>query len=169
MRGIEAVLLLGFIGLVGVGIWNARQWLPLRGTQAAYSAPINAAPPAPLSEKTAAKKIHPRVKRDFDRTVQASATSDQASLTNEGALADPPKPQTTETLVVSVLPTRNDLHPGVTGAQIRSQFGDPTARVTKTTDGHIEEQYYYFNHDRTQVTMATLKGGVIISTESSVR
>ena len=31
MRGIEAFLMLGFIGLVGIGVWNARQWLPDAG------------------------------------------------------------------------------------------------------------------------------------------
>jgi hypothetical protein len=167
MRGIEAVLLLGFMGLVGVGIWNARQWMPVRGTQAAYYAPTNAAPPNggktadAASRKTAAKKAQPRVKRELDEVIQASAT-------NVVVPADFPKPKAAETLVASVVPTRSDLRPGATGAQIRSQFGNPTARVTETRDGHVVEQYFYFNHDCTQVTMATLKGGVIVSTESTV-
>ncbi len=167
MRGIEAVLLLGFIGLVGVGIWNAREWMPLRGTQAAYYAPTNAASPnasktanAP-SKKTAAKKSQPRVKRDFDEVIPTSAT-------NAVAITDAPKPKAAETLMASVVPTRNDLRPGATGAQVRSQFGNPTARVTETRDGHVVEQYFYFNHDCTQVTMATLKGGIVVSTESTV-
>ncbi len=174
MRGIEAILLLGFIGLVGVGIWNARQWMPLRGTQAAYSAPANAAPPADSKTadahgaKTAAKKTQPRVKRDLDQATQAPATSDQASATNNAVLADPPKPKAAETLVATVVPTRNDLPAGATGVQIRSQFGDPTARVTESRDGRLVEQYYYFNRDRTQVTVATLKGGVIVSAASNL-
>jgi hypothetical protein len=176
MRGIEAVLLVGFLGLVGVGIWNARQWLPVRGTQAAYSTPTNATPPAdsktadvPGGKKTA-KKSQPRVKRDLDndKIIQAPATSDQASATHDVVLADPPKPKGAETFVASVVPTRNDLPAGVTGVQIRSQFGDPTARVTESRDGRLVEQYYYFNRDRTQVTVATLKSGVIVSAASTV-
>jgi hypothetical protein len=165
MRGIEAVLLAGFIGLVVIGIRNAREWLPLRGTQAAYSAPIYSTPPthskAESQEKTAAKKTQPRVKRDLDRAIEVSAT-------NNVVITDAPKPKATEALVLSVVPTRNDLHAGATGVQIRSQFGDPTARVTESRDGGIVEQYYYFNHDRTQVTVATLKAGVIVSAASTL-
>jgi hypothetical protein len=167
MRGIEAVLLLGFIGLVGVGIWNARQWMPVRGTQAAYSAPATAAPSsasktAEAPKKTAAKKAQPRVQRDLEVAIQDPAP---AALV---APAESPKPKKPEAIVALVVPSRNDLRPGATGAQVRSKFGDPTARVTETRDGRVVEQYYYFNRDCTQVTMATLKGGVIVSSESTV-
>ena len=163
MRGIEAALLAGFIGLVVIGIRNAREWLPLRGTQAAYSAPIYSTPPTPRKveprEKTAVKK--PRVRRDLDASIEASAISNVV-------ITDAPKPKATEALVASAVPTRSDLHTGATGAQIRSQFGDPTARITESKDGRIVEQYYYFNHDRTQVTVATLKAGVIVSAASTL-
>jgi hypothetical protein len=172
MRGIEAILLLGFLGLVGIGIWNAREWLPLRGTQAAYSAPVKATPPAEAkmgpAGKTAAKKSQPRVRRSFDTATDASAADDQRSATGYVGLADLPKPHAAETLLASVVPTRNDLPTGATGVQIRSRFGDPTARVTETRDGHLVEQYYYFNRDRTQVTVATLKSGVLVSAASTV-
>jgi hypothetical protein len=171
MRGMEAVLLVGFAGLVGTGMWNAREWLPLRGTLAAYSTPIN---PTPRTNdktgsggKIAAKKVQPRERPSLDSATKASAAGDLASATGHVVLADPPKPRAADALL-PVIPTRNDLPAGATGAQIRSQFGDPTARITESRDGHLVEQYYYFNRDRTQVTVATLKSGVIVSSSSTI-
>jgi len=172
MRGIEALLLAGFIGLIGIGIWNARQWLPLRATQAAHSAPITSAttaaskPSALAGRKTEPKGTRVGIKPEHVRADQASA-SDVASG-NDVVLADPSKPKTTEALVSWVVPTRKDLPVGATGVQIRSRFGDPTALVTETSDGRIVEQYYYFNRDRTQVTVATLRAGIIVSTKSTL-
>jgi len=171
MRGIEAILLVGFVGLVGTGIWNAREWLPVRGTLAAYSAPIIATPRADgktgLVGKRVAKKAQPRVRRALDSATEASAAGDLGSATGYVVLADPPKPKAADALL-SVVPTRNDLPAGATAAQIQSRFGVPTARVTATRDGHLVEQYYYFNGERTQVTVATLKSGVIVSAASTL-
>jgi hypothetical protein len=164
MRGMEAILLVGFAGLVGTGIWNAREWLPLRGTLAAYSAPSNTTPRADGKTgpggKMAAKRAQPRVRPTLDTATEASATG-------YVVLADPPKPKAADA-IPSVVPTRNDLPAGTTGDQIRSRFGDPTARITESRDGHLVEQYYYFNRDRTQVTVATLKSGVIVSASSTL-
>jgi hypothetical protein len=164
MRGMEAILLAGFVGLVGTGIWNAREWLPLRGTLASYSAPSNATQRADgktgksPGEKIAAKRAQPRIKPTIDAATEASAAS-------RVVLAEPPKAADAP---ASVIPTRDDLPAGASGAQIRSRFGEPAARITESRDGHLVEQYYYFNRDRTQVTVATLKSGVIVSASSTI-
>ena len=39
MRGIETMLLAAFAGLVGLGLWNARQWLPQWSPKVVNSVP----------------------------------------------------------------------------------------------------------------------------------
>jgi hypothetical protein len=67
----------------------------------------------------------------------------------------------------SGFPKRKDLPVGITGAQVRDQYGEPTARITEVRGGRLFEHYYYFNSDRTQLTKATLESGVIVSAEST--
>jgi hypothetical protein len=64
-------------------------------------------------------------------------------------------------------PTRADLALGASGVHIRAKYGEPTARVTEMHAGQLLERYYYFNSDRTQMTVATLVGGVLTSAEST--
>jgi hypothetical protein len=64
-------------------------------------------------------------------------------------------------------PVRTDFPRGATSLQIRAQYGEPTARTTEMHDGHLFEHYYYFNNDRTQLTVATFENGVIVSAEST--
>jgi hypothetical protein len=66
-------------------------------------------------------------------------------------------------------PFRTDFPRGATGVQIRARYGEPTARTTEIIDGHLLERYYYFNNDRTQLTMATLENGVIVSAASTTQ
>jgi hypothetical protein len=65
-------------------------------------------------------------------------------------------------------PTREDLPVGATGVQIRARFGEPEARVTETRDGLVFERYYYYSHDHTKLTVARLRGGVIVSAENTL-
>jgi hypothetical protein len=53
--------------------------------------------------------------------------------------------------------------------KIVTKHGQATARVTEMHTGRLFEHYYYFNNDRTQLTVATLKGGIIVSAEDIAR
>ena len=69
---IGAFLMLGFIGLVGFGVWNARQWLPLRDTHAVNSTlTATSKTDNALGGKTEPKRTWARKKRLLDEADQA--------------------------------------------------------------------------------------------------
>lgn len=161
MRGIEILLLAGFIGLVGVGVWNARQWLPQWGTKAAnYSVTDTSSVSSSSSKNDKGARVHG--KRGPDSHLGMSSRGDLAfnGLPVSETEVDVPMPK---------FPVRSDFPRGTTGVQIRARYGEPTARTTEMHDGHLFEHYYYFNNDRTQLTMATLENGVIVSSESTAQ
>jgi hypothetical protein len=165
MRGIELLLLAGFIGLIGVGAWNARQWLPQWGDKSISSAAA-AAGANKISGGLAGKsdsKGRVGGKRGIGRSARASITAD----VRDGNVS-------ISTIYVQVpvdsgFPTAADLPVGAHGAEIVTKYGEPTARVTEMRTGHLFEHYYYFNNDRTQLTVATLESGIIVSAENIAR
>lgn len=160
MRGMEAFLLTGFLGLVGVGVWNAREWFPDWATKSVASSPTAATKTAgPLGAKANTKPGHAH----FKHTVGGG---DQLA-TSDIAVSGFPMSQTEVIVPVPGFPRRKDLRIGTTGAEIRARFGEPNARVTETRGGRVVEQYYYFNRDRTQLTVATLESGILVSAEST--
>ena len=153
MRGIEAMLLAAFAGLVGLGLWNARQWLPQWGPKVVNSAPANAGTAvAKLDDKRGAKKH--AGKGGIMGNARSSGTSDI------------PLSETSVDVWMPAFPTRADLPVGASGVGIRAKYGEPTARVTELHAGQLLERYYYFNSDRTQMTVATLEAGIITGAEA---
>src|SRR3984957_13844134 len=85
MRAIGALLMLGLIGLVGIGVWNARQWLPVRDTVAANSAPTVASTTASvLGGKTERKRTRSRSTGGLDERDQAVAFKDLPAFCGGG-------------------------------------------------------------------------------------
>lgn len=162
MRGTEALLVAAFLGVIAIGAWNARQWLPEWGPNARDSARIAtgriaADSPGKADTKTSRTRGKPRT-----RAAQGFGTSDIAL---EGLAGSK-----TEIYVSSLgFPTGKDLQVGTSGVQIRAQYGEPTVRVTEMRGGHVVEHYYYFNSDHTRLTTATLESGVIVSAASTAR
>ena len=160
MRGIEALLLAGFVGLIGIGVWNGRQWLPDWGSKAVHSAAVDRSKvPGGLTEKAGTKPLRLRVKRGDG--VHRTAAEDLAE-------SELPISKTEVDVPSAEFPTGKDLHVGTPGVQVRAQYGEPTARVTEIRGGRVFEHYYYFSRDRTRLTRATLESGIIISAESTL-
>ena len=153
MRGIEAMLLAAFAGLVGLGLWNARQWLPHWGPKVLNSVPANVGKAVTkVGDKLGPKKQHAG-KRGIMGNAQSSGTSDI------------PPSETSIDVWMPAFPTRADLPVGASGVGIRAKYGEPIARVTEMHEGQLLERYYYFNSDRTQLTVATLQAGIITGAE----
>jgi hypothetical protein len=155
----EVVIIAGLLGLVAVGVWNARRWLP-------EWVPSR---PAAVASATPAAKVDTKLdrasgKRKVDRAGRSSVVSNFSigDLPGSKTEVDVPMPG-------SPFPTRNDLHVGATGAQILAQYGEPTARVTAMQNGRLVERYFYVNSDRTQITVATLERGVVVSVDGPSR
>jgi hypothetical protein len=156
MRILEALLFAAFIGLIGVGIWNTRQFLP-RGILAFANAPFST--PADTRaelEKPADKAMPARAKRSrSDPFANPRGANDTAAMTE----VDVP--------VTVSLPTPKSLPLGSTSEQIRAKYGEPDLRVTEVRGGRICEYYYYYNRDRTQFTVATLESGILVSSKGT--
>jgi hypothetical protein len=156
MRGIEVMLLAAFAGLVGLGLWNARQWLPQLSPKVVNSAPANAGKPVEkVAGKLGANKQHAG-KRGVMGDARSSGMSD---TTRSETRVDVP-------YWLPGFPTQADLPVGASGAHIRAKYGEPTARVTEMHAGHLLERYYYFDSERTQLTVATLEGGIVTNAEA---
>jgi hypothetical protein len=152
MRGIEVMLLAAFAGLVGLGLWNGRQWLPQWSPKVVNSVPVNAGKPV----EKAAGKLEAKKQHGGKRGVLSSGVSDiPLSETRIDVPYLPP-----------VFPTQADFPAGTSGVRIRAKYGEPSARVSEMHGGQLLERYYYFNSERTQLTVATLEGGVVTGAEA---
>lgn len=164
MRGIVGLLLIGFIGLVAVGVWNARQSLPPWGVEAVSSG--NDASTASSDANRVAGEVAAKASKNTRRTPGKGGLNSGAEIAM-ASIGDFPVSETVVYVPTPGFPTRKDFRIGAKGSEIRSQYGEPTARVTEMRDGRVFEHYYYFNPDRTQLTMATLENGLVISAEST--
>jgi hypothetical protein len=162
VRAVEIFIIGGLIALVLTVGWNARDWVRRQVSRDAVSSSAVASGINGVS----ADKTEPKKARTRDRRVPD--TDEQTSGASQIALPNPMAPKAELPRTARLFPTRNDLHVGATDAQIRDHFGEPTARVTEMRGGRVFEQYYYFNRDRTQLTVATLKAGVLVSAQSTV-
>ncbi len=152
----EVAVLAGLLGLVAIGVWNGRRWLP---EWASPNAPAVAT--AGVAARPDAKPTQPSGKRRLEKASRSTVVSNFTigDLPSSKTEVDVPMPG-------SPFPSRNDLPQGATGAQIRAKYGEPTARVTAMQGGRLLERYYYVNDDRTQLTVATLEHGVVVFAES---
>jgi hypothetical protein len=159
MRGMEVLVMAGLLGLVAVGVWNGRRWLPEW-----HSSDVPVVATAGVAGKPDTKLVRTSSKHGGDKEIRSTVMSD---FKIGGFPAS--KTEVDVPISASPFPTRNDLRPGATGVQIRAQFGEPIARVTAMQGGELLERYYYVNSDRTKLTMATLEHGVVVSAEGIPR
>jgi hypothetical protein len=157
MRGMEVLILAGLLGLVAVGVWNARRWLP------DWASPA----PAAVATATPGGKSDPTVAAASTKKVRKSGHS---SVLSNFTIGDLPASKTeVDVPIGSPFPTRNDLPIGATGAQILAKYGEPTARVTAMQNGRLVERFFYINSDRTRLTVATLERGVVVAVDGQSR
>ena len=161
MKGMEVLIVAGLLGLVAVAVWNARRWMP---EWAAPSTPAVAHDAVSAKPEPGAKPIEASSKRKGAKTGRSSLVSDFkiGDLPASKTEVDVPMPG-------SPFPTRTDLPIGATGVQIRAKYGEPTARVSAMQAGRLVERYFYINSDRTQLTVATLERGVVVSVDGPSR
>jgi len=162
MKGKEILMLLA---ILVVGLWAITRWAGPGSTAASLLAPITSRlgiTPAVKPEETPATKQAKtdRGKRSIRKSIGSSETD--SSLADEAS--------TITVMVPSAhYPKPEELTLGSTGTDIRSQFGEPSARIAGVRDGVLIERYYYMNGDRTLLTVATLKNGVLVGAQSQLR
>ncbi len=157
MRAIIA--LAGLVGLVAIGVWKAPQWMPERDFGSGFGAAADGSAADPES-----KVVRVSGKNRGDKTGRSTVTSDFKI----GGFPDS-KIEVDVPVSRAPFPTRKDLHAGIPGSQVRATYGEPAARITAMEGGQLVERYYYFNNDRTQLTVAKLEQGVVVAAEAVPR
>jgi hypothetical protein len=164
MKGKELLMLLA---ILGVGLWAITRYIGGPGsTAASILAPITSR----FGVGAAAKSVARPETKEEGKGGRTKAKRSKASGTVSTDDAFPDEPSTLTVLVPSAhYPTPEELKIGSTGSDIRSEFGEPSARIAGVRDGVLLERYYYLNSDRTRVTVATMKNGLLVSAQSQLR
>jgi hypothetical protein len=152
MRAVEFLMMTLAVAVLALGVWAVHKWIPRSGLSF-FRPPSTEAPrvPAPPASKPA--PTSPTHKR---------AAHSQSDLGIPLGIVEVDVP------TGFPFPTPADLPAGFTRAQIIAKYGEPTVRVSGVEDGRLFERYYFIHHDRTRMTIATLRNGVVARAESAL-
>ncbi len=167
MKGMESVLLAAVVGLLGLGAWQARNWLPnlrtaassLTSSMSKSSAGKSTVPTSGKTTDAAATKA----KRPHGSRPPSGSSLNAADLTKPGNATIVPVEWHTR------FPNVPDLVAGTTRTELSNKYGAPLLKVALRRDGALVEQYYYSTGDFTRFTVATLHNGTVVGAESVSR
>jgi len=152
MRAVEFLMMTLAVAVLGLGVWAVHKWIPRSGLSffrpPSTEAPRVPAPPA--SKPTSATTIHKR------------AAHGEPDLSVPLGMIEVDVP------TGFPFPTPADLPAGATRAQIIAKYGEPTIRISGVEDGRLFERYYFVHHDRTRMTIVTLRNGLVARAESAL-
>jgi hypothetical protein len=158
MRGLESVLLIATVGLVGVAAWQWGYWFPGQTPQFAYAARSTVLP----ADSKEAKGVHHVAKNSgrhsaIPETVGAPEPSLSPDLNPaKKAVVPPPGVPDSETLAVDT-----------TRSELRERYGVPALAVESVRDGSLVERYYYVKPDHANMVVATLRNGKVVSAQTA--
>jgi hypothetical protein len=148
MRAVESLMMVLAVAVLGVGIWAVHKWVPRSGLgifRPPGTEKVKVAEPPVSKPATAPPKHTGPHTRDVALPLGAIEVDVPAGYP---------------------FPNPHDLPAGTTRAQIMAKYGEPIARVSGVEEGHLFERYYFLYHDRTRITVATLRNGVVASAET---
>ena len=149
MRAVETLMMVLAVSVLGIGIWAVHKWVPQSALSifrpAATQASQPVAPPAPKPAQAAKKRAKPAPMRDIALPLGAINVDVTPSLP---------------------FPSPIDLPAGTTRAQVIAKYGQPIARVSGVEDGRLIERFYFLRPDRTRITIALLRSGIVASADS---
>lgn len=136
------------VAVVGGGVWAVHKWVPRSGlsifrpatSEQPKAAELPASKPASEPSKHVARRS-----RDIELPLGAIQVDVPAGFP---------------------FPTPGDLPVGTTRAQLLAKYGTPIARVSGVEDGRLIERFYFLHPDRTRITVAILRSGMVASAES---
>jgi hypothetical protein len=168
MKGMESVLLAAVVGLLGLGAWQARNWLPNLRTAASSLT-------SSMSKSSAGKSAAPTNGKTADAAEAAKAKrshANRASAVDSLKTTESTKPENFTVVPVEwhrQFPKVPDLVAGTTRTELSNKYGAPLLKVALRRDGALVEQYYYSTGDFTHFTVATLHNGTVVGAESVSR
>jgi hypothetical protein len=159
MRGMESLMLAALVALLGLGIWQGRNWLP-QAIRQTISPPLSSA-------TLPSKDDHPKVTVKKSRLTHGKSAKPEFS-TMERLISEQDSP-TVVVVPLPAMPNANNIKAGTTRTELRARYGNPTLDVTARRDGRLVERYYYLSEDQSQLTVATLQDGAVTQTETVSR
>jgi hypothetical protein len=151
MRAVEALMMALAVAVLGGGIWAVHKWVPRSGLSIFRPAASETVKDAKAPEPPGAKAAPAAQKRPAART--RDITLPLGAIEVDVPARFP-------------FPSPGDIPAGTTRSQVIATYGEPIARVSGVDDGRLIERYYFLNPDRTRITVATLRNGVVASAES---
>ena len=159
MRGVESLMLAGLVGLLGLGIWQGRHWLPNLLPSVTHS-PVTASANSP--KKADAELM-------VKKLAHFSGKRKKVDIAAAGHFPQEPGVMTTVLVPLPSIPTAANIKAGTTRTELRARYGDPTLNISARKDGRLVERFYYLSSDETQLTVATLQNGNVTSAETISR
>jgi hypothetical protein len=158
MRRPEKLIVAALLGLFGVLIWQAPQWLkiPVLAANSAETLPVSPAVKKDATDGRGSRK-------SSRRSAPSLTTIDPPELTFPPDL----RLGTTTLKPAFQVPDSEKMEIGATRSQLRERYGVPTLAVQAVHDGSLVENYYYVKPDRTKLVIATLRNGKLVSAETA--
>jgi len=157
---VEILLIAASIGLIGLMIWHWQRWLPGQTPQATSSL----TPPIDTIASKKAKAGNGGRSKIFDRS---SAVSRTKELPGDSFSPDP-IPVSAAVKPVLDIPDSKKMEIGATRSALQTRYGAPTVVVSSVRDGRLVELYYYVRPDRTNMVVATLREGKLVSAQDTI-
>lgn len=152
-------MLAGLAALLGLGVWQGRNWLP--------TLLPNAGPAHVTATAGPQTKVNSKPKTKSHRSSSGAAVNAKFAAVNR--LAAEAGGSTVVLVPLPAMPTSRNIKTGTSRTDLRTRYGDPTLNVSSRRDGRLIERYYYLSDDQTILTVATLQDGSVTSTETASR
>lgn len=157
MRKLGLLMLVASLALIGIAVQQGSNWFKVPTFQDTSAAALPATPAAAKKPKA----VHSATARNSPLRPAVPATTNVPPI--------PPDPGSTTAIVKPQLPIPDSekMEIGSTRSEIRERYGVPTLSVSSVRDGSLVEHYYYVKPDRTNLVVATLREGRLVSAQTA--
>jgi hypothetical protein len=154
LQSVDKLLFAAFLGLVVLGVWDHRIWLSDHIPFLSHYMLDGVPPPVVGALNAPGKSASTQVKPATpSRTKEGEVALGGVTVVDVPYQGQP-------------FPEPKDLPTGLSAAEIRAGFGDPSAHVTLSSNGQLVERYYYLNKEHTRYTILDLQDGRLIAASS---
>lgn len=157
MRRPETLLVVAFVGLFAVVMWQGPHWFQGQTIQAAPAIPV-----------VFGRQVAKAAKPDHGSVAKNSGRRYALPVTDEPEAFPPALDSATKhAKPLLAVPDAEKLPIGTTRSELREHYAVPTFTVEAVRDGSFVERYYYVKPDRDNMVVATLLDGKLVSAETA--
>ena len=185
MRILETLMLTSFIGLVFILVTQRDRWLgeQLITSTTGVALPIHdatlkdlkgAAPTHKTTQSPAEMKISKKSGQNArirgNRSEKSAFAAAGSTVKDEPLAPSLPLalnvPPAALAAIPRLVPDSDSLPVGTPRAELRSRYGTPAFQAAASYGGGLIERYYYVASDHSNVVIATLRNGKLVSTQT---